>query len=116
MKKALRDALQSEGVLLDEAPYGQAASNMHRVLHQTQSVPSSPKTDHQQLSSVKRSESVKSIPAIEAVIVEQKARSQDSLPSTNYRDNAEREEDIVIRRKRFFYLFELYLFYIALVK
>ena len=103
MKKALRDALQSEGVLLDEAPYGQVASNMHRVLHHTQSVPSSPKTDRQ-LSSVKRSESMKGITASKTVIVERKTRSQDSLPSTNYHDNAERDEDIVIRRKRFFSL------------
>ena len=103
MKKALRDALQSEGVLLDEAPYSQVASNMHRVLHHTQSVPSSPKTDRQ-LSSVKRSESMKGIPASKTVIVERKTRSQDSLPSTNYHDNAERDEDIVIRRKRFFSL------------
>ena len=99
MKKALRDALQCEGVLLDDAPHIQAPSNMHPVLHQTQSVPNSPKTDHQQHSSVKRSESVKRIPTSKAVIMERKARSEDSLSSTNYHETAEMDEEIVLRRK-----------------
>lgn len=111
MKKALRDALHSEGVVLDDQSLSQGNLKSHqRTLVKTQSVPNSPKSQHsglQRADSGKEVNTYSDISQQKEMFSKNKSNSVPSLSGTVSENSVKNmlshasPEEIVVQRGRY---------------